>query len=180
MYFKYLLAGSAVISGAAFDLKYKRIPNKITLTVMFAGLILNFAMGGMDGLIDSLLAIAVSFAGILLFMFGIMGAGDIKLFMAVGSVLGLRMGIASIILSFLVGGIAGVVVLLLRKNGKRRLMYLYRYLWVTFATKKVTAYDVIDKEDDAYFSFGTCIAVGTIAAMVLDYLDMLNLSYLML
>ena len=174
MLLKYVLAALAVLCGAAYDLKYKRIPNKITLPFMAIGLILNLWLGGLDGLMDSIFAILVSFAGILLFMFGIMGAGDIKLFMAVGSLLGLRMGIATILLSFLVGGVVGVIVLLLRKNGKRRFMFLYRYICVTLGTRQVKPYEVIDKENDAYFSFGACIAAGCLIAMILNHLGVVE------
>lgn len=171
---KYFIAAVVVTLAAVCDLRYKKIPNKITLPFMVIGLVLNLCLGGVSGLIDSALAVLLSFAGILLFMFGIMGAGDIKLFMTVGSLLGLHMGIATILLSFLVGGVAGVIVLLLRKNGKRRFLFLYRYIFVTLGTRQIRPYEVIDKENDAYFSFGACIAVGCFIAMWLNHMGVLE------
>src|SRR4051812_10451827 len=69
-----------------FDVRYRRIPNLFVLATLVSGLLINFVAGGLDGLWASaggcLLAFGLMF---LLHVFGAMGAGDVKLFAAVGS-----------------------------------------------------------------------------------------------
>src|SRR6185369_3549812 len=71
------------------DVRYRRIPNLLVLTALIAGLATNVAFGGLHGLTTSLMGFAIGFVPMLLLhIFGAMGAGDVKLFGAVGSILG--------------------------------------------------------------------------------------------
>ncbi len=72
--------------GGVYDLLTKRIPNWIT----FGGAGLGFAMqiyyGGFPGALHSLLGMLVALLLFLpIYVFGYMGAGDVKLLMAVGA-----------------------------------------------------------------------------------------------
>ena len=154
---------------AGFDLKYMKIPNKLNLVGMVAGIAMNVFLYGLHGLVCGGLGILVGFAFILLYAFGVLGAGDVKLFMAVGACVGPKNCILVIAGAFVFGALVGIIVLLLRKNGKHRLMHLYRYFWLFAVTKKLTKYEVIDAENDAYFSFGACIAAGTVIFAALAY-----------
>src|SRR5687767_15647659 len=82
-----LLPLTAIIT--YFDVRYRRIPNVFVLATLVSGLIINFIAGGLPGLWASaggcLLAFGLMF---ILHVFGAMGAGDVKLFAAVGSVVG--------------------------------------------------------------------------------------------
>jgi len=74
------------------DVRYRRIPNKFVLAALIGGLVLNTVFGGLNGLLTSLAGCAVAFVLMLaLHIFGAMGAGDVKLFAAIGSIIGLRM-----------------------------------------------------------------------------------------
>jgi len=71
------------------DVRYRRIPNPFVLATLITGLLLNFTLGGLNGGLNSLSGCALAF--VLMFMlhvFGAMGAGDVKLFAAIGSVIG--------------------------------------------------------------------------------------------
>jgi prepilin peptidase CpaA len=162
-----------VIAAAYFDIKYKKIPNKLTLPAVLIGLTLNSITFGLSGTLDSLYGVLIGFALIALYGLGMLGAGDIKLFMAVGALLGWELGGVSIISSILVGGVAGAIVLIMRKNGVKRFTYLYRYLWLFAVTGQLRKYDSFDKDSDAYFSLGSCIAAGTILTMILDFYKIL-------
>jgi prepilin peptidase CpaA len=74
------------------DVRYRRIPNACVLAALAGGLLLNTAFGGLSGLLASLAGFALGLAIMfVLHLFGTMGAGDVKLFAAVGAVIGVRL-----------------------------------------------------------------------------------------
>ena len=95
------------------DVRYRRIPNPFVLATLISGLTMNFALGGLQGGLSSLGGCALAF--ILMFMlhvFGAMGAGDVKLFAAIGSVLGAQLVFPTFVVVVLTGGLLAVVVML--------------------------------------------------------------------
>jgi prepilin peptidase CpaA len=79
----------AIISLAAFfDIKERRIPNWVILVGFGAGVVLS-ALQGSTQLMFSVAGLVVGIVALLgPFAFGWMGAGDVKLFAAVGALLG--------------------------------------------------------------------------------------------
>src|SRR5688572_20245069 len=96
-----------------YDVRYRRIPNAFLLATLISGLTLNLALGGIYGAISSIGGCVLAF--ILMFMlhvFGAMGAGDVKLFAAVGSVVGAHLVIPTLVVVVLTGGLFAVVSIL--------------------------------------------------------------------
>ena len=92
------------------DVRYRRIPNAFVLATLISGLTLNFIMGGLQGGLYSVGGCVLAF--ILMFMlhvFGAMGAGDVKLFAAVGSVLGAQLVLPTFVVVVLTGGVLALV-----------------------------------------------------------------------
>ena len=97
---------------AAFDAKERRIPNKITLTGILLGLVFNLIMGGWTGLLNSFFGMLAGIAIFFIpFVFGGMGAGDVKLMGAIGALMGWRFSVETGIYSALVGGMMVLVYL---------------------------------------------------------------------
>ena len=93
-----------------YDVRYRRIPNAFVLATLISGLTLNFATGGLSGGLNSVGGCL--FAFILMFtlhVFGAMGAGDVKLFAAVGSVVGAKLVLPTFVVVVLTGGLLAVV-----------------------------------------------------------------------
>src|SRR5687768_4478034 len=91
------------------DVKYRRIPNIVVLSALVAGLVINTVFGGLPGLGNSALGFAVAFIPMLLLhIFGAMGAGDVKLMGAVGSILGVGLMPVTLVLVVMVGGVLAV------------------------------------------------------------------------
>ena len=89
-----------------YDVRYRRIPNPFVLATLISGLTLNFAIGGFSGVLSSLGGCV--FAFILMFMlhvFGAMGAGDVKLFAAIGSVIGAQLVLPTFVVVVITGGL---------------------------------------------------------------------------
>jgi len=75
-----------------YDVRYRRIPNLLVLGLLIGGLTINISFGGLSGALTSVEGFALAFLPMfLIHLFGAMGAGDVKLFAAVGSVIGVSM-----------------------------------------------------------------------------------------
>ena len=86
---KLILLAPLAIFVIYFDVRYRRIPNMLVLATLIAGISINTGFSGTHGMISSLEGFALAFFPMLLMhIFGAMGAGDVKLFGAVGAVLG--------------------------------------------------------------------------------------------
>jgi prepilin peptidase CpaA len=86
------------------DVRFRRIPNAYAAAALAGGLLLNTFFGGFEGLTRSLAGCALAFVLMLvLHLVGGMGAGDVKLFAAVGAVVGLRLVLPAFVLVMLVG-----------------------------------------------------------------------------
>src|SRR5689334_18711206 len=72
------------------DVRHRRIPNKLVFVTLMGGISLNFVFRGWHGLASSLEGMFVAFVMMfILHIVGTMGAGDVKLFAAVGSIVGI-------------------------------------------------------------------------------------------
>ncbi len=103
---------SAVVAVAAItDLRSRRIPNWLTLPAIPVGVTAQAVFG--DGLWAGLAGFGAALAAFfVLFALGAMGAGDVKLFAAVGAFVGIRHLLAVFVLIGLAGGVAAVFVAL--------------------------------------------------------------------
>ena len=97
------------ISVTYHDVRYRRIPNLLVLAAFIAGLVINSVFAGWHGLLSSLLGFGLGFVPMLLLhIFGAMGAGDVKLFGAVGTILGVSLMPMTLVLVAILGGVLAV------------------------------------------------------------------------
>jgi prepilin peptidase CpaA len=91
------------------DIRYRRIPNKLVLLTLLVGLTLNTIFGGTHGLLVSMEGFALAF-GLMFFLhlFGTMGAGDVKLFAAIGALHGVSLVLPTLLVVTLTGGLLAV------------------------------------------------------------------------
>jgi prepilin peptidase CpaA len=91
------------------DLRTRRIPNYLTMGTAVAGLVYNTINQGLPGLADGILGMLLGFAFLILpYLWGGMGAGDVKALAALGAWLGPRLTV----FLFCYMGIAGGVLAL--------------------------------------------------------------------
>ena len=103
-----LLAPLAVII-AYYDVRYRRIPNAYVLATLCGGLAINTIFAGLGGALTSLGGCALAFFPLfILHVFGAMGAGDVKLFAAVGAVVGTQMVVPTLLIVVMTGGLIAV------------------------------------------------------------------------
>ena len=104
-----LLIPLAVII-AYYDVRYRRIPNPFVIATLTAGVAMNTIFGGLQGTYTSFAGCGLAF--LLMFMlhiFGAMGAGDVKLFAAIGAVTGAHLVLPTFLIVVLTGGLLAIV-----------------------------------------------------------------------
>ncbi len=96
-----------------YDVRYRRIPNLLVLGLLIGGLTINISFGGLGGALTSLEGFALAFLPMfLIHLFGAMGAGDVKLFGAVGSVIGVSMVPLTFVVVVMLGAALAVYTML--------------------------------------------------------------------
>ena len=95
---------------AYYDVRYRRIPNAFVLATLAAGVAINAIFAGLPGVAASIGGCALAF--VLMFalhIFGAMGAGDVKLFAAIGAVTGAPLVLPTFVVVILTGGLLAIV-----------------------------------------------------------------------
>ena len=96
-----------------YDVRYRRIPNVLVLALLIGGLTINISFGGWSGAWASLEGFGLAFLPMfLIHLFGAMGAGDVKLFGAVGSVIGVAMVPWTFVMVVMLGAVLAVYTML--------------------------------------------------------------------
>ena len=121
-----------------FDLKEKRIPNKITVSAVVLGLSYRAVTGGLPGAYDAFLGGLIGFVILLIpFLLRGIGAGDVKLLTAIGVLKGVEFVFYTALAMGVIGGIIAI----------------YYYFFV--------------KLRGAYFPYGVAISIGAVIALAL-------------
>lgn len=111
-----------VLTAAVSDIRSRSIPNWLTLGGIVAGLALNTYTTGLAGLKFSAIGFGVAALIFLpLFMIRFLGGGDVKLMAAVGACAGAANLFAIFIFDAIFGGIAALILIIVRGRGKHTL-----------------------------------------------------------
>ena len=111
------------------DYSTEKVPNPLILGGLGAGLIWQLMENHLFGLASFLGGVgipAVLLGG--LYLFHMIGAGDIKLLAAIGGFFGTAGSLRCLILSVLIGGVCAGILVVMRKNFYSRMLYLEHYL----------------------------------------------------
>ena len=166
--FKVLLVVTALIAGG-YDLRYRRIPNRLTLAAAALGLILNTLFFHWHGLGSALLGIGIAMLVYFpLYLLRGMGAGDVKLMMAIGAIAGPSNWFQIFVLTAVCGAFFGLCLAV----AKRR---VYQTLWNCYfllsemvhlrAPHRTTSQLDVSSSDALRLPHGVSIAIGSIAAV---------------
>ena len=163
-----------VIVAAVYDIRFRRIPNWLVVAGFCLGLALNIFFFRVDGLILALFGAALAFAIYLpFFALRAMGAGDVKLMIAIGAFVGARNWLILFLITAILGGILAVCLLLVRggliRALKNVLFILGELVRLRLPYRRDPALDI--KHPRAVtLPHGVSIAVGTLVFLLLEIL----------
>lgn len=155
-----------VVVAAVYDFRYRRIPNWLALIGLGAGLGLNTVLGKWEGLQTAGGGFAVGFGlYFLLYLIRAMGAGDVKLMGAVGSLVGPTEWLKLFAAAAIVGGALGLV-MIVAKGRFRQTFWNIGFILSEFAHfrapyMKRQELDVKSSQA-ATLPHGVAIALGTV------------------
>ena len=161
----------ALVTAAAWsDFRIRRIPNWITVPGAALGFALQAWHGGLEGVLSSLAGAGLGLGiFIALYIAGGMGAGDVKLFSAVGAFAGPQALIVVFVFTALLGGIAAVGLAVwrgrLRETVVRSgalLLDLGRLRW-----QEVRETTIAVGPNALRLPYGAVIAGGTLVSLIL-------------
>jgi prepilin peptidase CpaA len=125
------------------DVRYRRIPNKLVFALLIGGLVFNTLFGQWHGLTTSLGGFALAF-GLMFFLhiFGTMGAGDVKLFAAVGSLVGTAHVLPMLFVVALSGGVLAMGKMIYARRVGRTMFGVAQFFYGLLPGQTVPRFEV--------------------------------------
>jgi prepilin peptidase CpaA len=168
-----ILLGILTMVAAGFDIRYRRIPNWLVLAGIVAGFMWNLT-SGWSGLGHAAAGFGLGFALYFpLYLLRAVGAGDVKLLAAVGSIIGPGNCIWIFLLTAILGGVVAMVRIALRGRTRQT---LFNVSWIITDLMKLRApYKSSDELDVTKAKgmrqpHGVSIAIGAVALIaVIDF-----------
>jgi prepilin peptidase CpaA len=118
-----LLLGGLTVSAAVYDIRYRRIPNFLSVSGFAAGLAANVYLSHWEGLRQSLIGFAVAaVVYVLLYVLRAIGAGDVKLMSAIGAIVGVVAWFKIFLITAIAGAVGALVLVVLRGRSRQTLM----------------------------------------------------------
>ncbi len=166
-------------AGAYFDIRKHRIPNWLVLSGFISGILLDLLRSAdtLKGAVfwQVLFLFCLKFAVALavlfpLFIYRMIGAGDIKIIGLVFAYLGPVAGAAALLPGFLIGGVWSFVKMAAKGILFKRLSYFVEYIKRMCQTGRLTAY--YNSARDGYevvIPLGFCIFLGMLVYIILLY-----------
>ncbi len=138
-----LLFVPLAISIAYMDVRYRRIPNKLVLLTLISGIALNCFFGGWHGLLVSSGGLALAFSLMFFFhVFGTMGAGDVKLFAAIGAIVGVSLVLPTLLVVALMGGLLAVLKMIYARRVVTTMFGVFQFFYGLLPGQTVPRFDI--------------------------------------
>lgn len=164
-----LLLSLALILATIFDLRQHRIPNAVTFPVMVSAVIFFAYFDGLDGFLRSAGGLFLGLVLLLPFyLFSKMGAGDVKLMGAVGSILGPHGVFIAFLYSALAGGVYALFVLA-RSKVLSQTASRYGMMLKGYAGTRQLIYIPPNEGKLPPLCYGLAISAGTVLSLLWPY-----------
>jgi prepilin peptidase CpaA len=155
-----------LLTVAIIDLFTRRIPNYITLPFIATGFLVSFYQHSYSGIVNSLLGFIIAFLLFFLFyIFGTLGAGDVKLMMAIGAWLGYSQLIYTSVWIMVVGGFISLLTLMIKVHPSYPFKIIHDF-FIAFYVKDLRGYFKRLKENSvSSIPYGVAILLGTVITL---------------
>ena len=162
-----------LLAAAVFDVRYRRIPNWLTVSGAVLGVAINTIIGSPEGgLVFSLVGLLVAFAVyVALYALRAMGAGDVKLMAATGALVGWERWFGIFLVTALLGGVMALMLVLARGRLKKT---MFNVSFIVSEMKSGRPAYLANEELDVRnkkalgLPHGAVIAVGTVFYLALS------------
>ena len=153
-----------------YDCYYRRLPNYLTLGGAAVFLIMRLALGGTQGIVNGLIGGLIGGAFLLLpFLMRGAGAGDVKMFFAVGCLTGYPPIFPVMILSTVFGLILGVAMIIKGRLDSSRLKHIFKCCCCMNYDREEGRKNLPPKNNEAVrIPFGVAIAAGTLCGLLIN------------
>jgi len=141
------------------DIRHRRIPNKLVFATLVAGISLNLVFRGWHGLASSLEGMAVAFGMMfMLHAIGTMGAGDVKLFAAVGSIVGISQVLQTLVIVAIMGGVLAVIKMIYVRRVGRTLAGVKQFFFGLLPGQTIPHFEVpVDGSNTLPYAIPICL-----------------------
>jgi prepilin peptidase CpaA len=148
-----------------YDVRYRRIPNKIVLSALLTGIAINMYWNGWNGLLASVEGCLAAFSLMLLLHFyGALGAGDVKLFAAIGGILGIGLVFKTFMIVVLMGGVLAIISMFFTGTARVTMQRVYLILVGFLPGWKMPRYEATP--DCHTIPYGVAITLGSLISLV--------------
>lgn len=164
-----ILALAVVLTLASFlDIKSRRIPNYLSVTLVIICLTAYWLACGMEGFLFSLKGMGLGFFVLFVpYLFGGMGAGDVKLMAGVGAALGPGQVLLAFLFTSLFGGVFALFVIFAGDTLKKSVQNFYTSAWLMLSGAGISTIKTgLEHKKKTKIPYGVVIACGTAASMI--------------
>lgn len=160
--YEYILA-ALFIPAVYWDVRYKKIPNWLSVGGAVVGLGYHIVVGSWSGLAFSLAGLCV--AGLLfliLYLFRAVGAGDVKLFAAIGAVAGTQFVLYCAMYSIFYAGVIAVLILLFTRTFLKKMWQAVWRVFSAFIAKDPGILEEYKQKESTRFAFMYAVVPGVL------------------
>ena len=163
---------AVVLVSAVTDLFKGKIYNMVTLPALIIGLLLQFRLHGAGGLYQGLFGCLLAILiGVIPFIFGGFGAGDVKCLMVIGACKGPWFFVHVLAIACLIGVVMGLVKLGQAQGFRQSISHVvgqtYKFIYTALHPVLVTEEMVVKEGKINRVPFGVPIAFATLLMVVI-------------
>ena len=149
------------------DLRWRKIPNCLTLPAIALGFLLNFLGNGWNGVIFAFFGLLLGMGLLMLpYLLGGMGGGDVKFMGALGALLGSYAILNVFLYTTLVGGGIAIAVAVANRSLIEMLKRMWLFLKCVFLFRAPSTGALVFKKSPT-MPYGVAIGAGTLLYLVM-------------
>lgn len=156
-----------VLSITYMDVRYRRIPNKQVLMILLCGIALNSFFGAWPGFLASVLGMVMAFGLMfILHAFGTMGAGDVKLFAAIGAVLGSSLVVQTFLIVAVTGGLLAIFKMVYMRRAAATMLRVVQF-FIGFLPGQTVPRFSVPADRNYTLPYAVAICLGSVVSFFL-------------
>ncbi|GFZ88092.1 type 4 prepilin peptidase 1 [Paenibacillus marchantiophytorum] len=153
------------------DVRCAIIPNKLTIGGTIIGLGFHAATAGWSGFVFALIGAGIGFMMLfILYMLGALGAGDVKLFTAIGAIMGGMFVLQLTVFAILCAGAIGLGLLCIQKRMLATGNKLAGWLFTIIVCQELDSLFSLKRQSNTKFPFMYAVAPSTVFTWYYSFL----------